>query len=660
MKKSDYRQRTIRNNILIMVVIGMLVMIVAFETFSYQMVSGLLNDNLSTRLGMQSEKTAMEMNDWLSEQANMVHSIGMALSYMGNTDRTAIENYLEKCLKENDSALMYYLCFEYNKSVLPADHSDLDLDPTERSWWIAAMEKGGLIYTEPYMDFASGKMIVSIAEPVKIDGKQAVVLADITIDTMVGITATLSESEDMSAFLLTEDGSVIAHDNEEYLPKEEGNTILTEEIDGIDISSEGITTFKDYDGQNKYLSVSKVDETGWIFGIMENTSVAKAKTGRTLVTFLILGTVILLIMTIWIVLAVSRMLKPLATMKAFVKEKVIGIENCEPMKSEVSEIAYLLTQLQEKFINVISQTKKEAGMMTERMTGVEERVTDIHKNISETSAFIEKTGDNIGAQTKAIDSINTNCRYVFEGIEDLAKNAQNVAERANEIIVRVEDAVPNIIRSKKDAVSIAEQSGAGLTQAISEAAVINEIEDITIAIQAISAKTNLLALNASIEAARAGDAGKGFAVVAEEIKELSDSTRDEIDKINQVVAEAMNSVEKLSEKSEEILTFLNGTVMADYDQLEKLALSYKEDAGYYSEISSNLGAESEELSAAIQSIVETVESITESQNEVNEAMENVTNNLSEISKNSENVARETSETLVSSKSLSDTVDRFHV
>lgn len=60
--------------------------------------------------------------------------------------------------------MMYYVCFEYNKSVILADHSTIELDPTTRDWWKACMEKKSLIYTEPYVDAVTKKVVVSIAE----------------------------------------------------------------------------------------------------------------------------------------------------------------------------------------------------------------------------------------------------------------------------------------------------------------------------------------------------------------------------------------------------------------------------------------------------------------------------------------------------------------
>lgn len=659
-KRGETKQKTIKNSILMIVVTGMLLTILLFEGFSYKIVSNLLKENLSTRLEMQSEQTAKEMDDWLAKQSDILHSMGTALSYMGSTEKDEVENYLEKCLAENDSALMYYLCFEYNKSVFPANHAKIDLDPTTRGWWIAAMETKGMVYTAPYMDYASGKMVVSIAEPVTVAGKQAVILADITIDTMVEITSSLSKELESSAFLLTENGDVVAHENKEFLPKEEGNTNLVDQIKGLDIKSKKITTFKDYDGKTKYLSVAMIPQTGWVFGVTENTSVAGKRTIKTIIIFLILGMVILAIMAIYLVTMVSRMLKPLATMKSFIKEKVIGTENCITNDSEVAEISYLISQLQEKFIDVISRTKYEASNMTDKMDAIEYKISDMHLRLSETNTFVLETSENIGNQTEAITDINDNCRYVFNEIEELSSNVKGVAERANEIIVRVEGLAKEFEQDKQNVMNVATQSEVDLSNALQEVEVISEVANITKSIQAIAEQTNLLALNASIEAARAGEAGKGFAVVAEEIKKLSESTSNEIVKIDQLISDVTGSVAKLSEKSSQILEFLDGTVLADYNKIEELVKKYRGDAGYYSDISHSLEMQSNELSNAIQIIVEHVEDIAHSQNDVNRAVKNITDNLTHISDNSEMVANETSEALHSSKNLSETVENFHV
>lgn len=177
---------------------------------------------------------------------------------------------------------------------------------------------------------------------------------------------------------------------------------------------------------------------------------------------------------------------------------------------------------------------------------------------------------------------------------------------------------------------------------------------------AIAEQTNLLALNASIEAARAGEAGKGFAVVADEIKNLSNTTGSEIEKVNQLVGKVMESVNKLSTASNKIIAFLDEIVLKDYDKLEKLAGSYKEDADYYVEVSNVLGTHIDNLSTSIVNINQIIETIDASQKELNGAVQSVNDNLQMITNASENVSSETKDVMKSVTSLQETVEQFNL
>lgn len=203
--------------------------------------------------------------------------------------------------------------------------------------------------------------------------------------------------------------------------------------------------------------------------------------------------------------------------------------------------------------------------------------------------------------------------------------------------------VPELLEDKKNAIHITMDSKKNLESAIEETKEIEKIIEVSEAISAIAEQTNLLALNASIEAARAGDSGKGFAVVAEEIKKLSTTTGDEIDKVNTMVNRVMESVHKLSGASNKIIAFLDEIVLKDYDKLETLAASYKEDANYYAKISNVLGTHIESLNASVTNINQIIETIDVSQKEPDNAVQSVNNNLQMITNASENVSAETND-----------------
>lgn len=626
-------------------------------------------DGISTKDIMVSgekdllEKTASTtsnvISEWLEEQADIVHTMRNALAYMDKKDTEAIMNYLELNLAENENALMYYCCFAYDKGVFPADHSELDLNPTERDWWKQAIAENGLIFTAPYTDFATGQMIVSIAEPLTIEGEQAVILADITIDKLIEVTRGMAEDQDTETFLLAGDGSVITHENQDFLPKEEGNTILTEKVN-IDLESTKADIFEDYDGQEKYAAVQSVERVGWKLGVLQDTTLIRNQILRRILFSALVGLILMVVMCVLLNVVIRRLLKPMGVMKSFIRQKVIGEENCVAQRNEVDEIRYLLQELEDNFISVIKQTKMESDTIHDKMQDASSKVASMSGNIMEISATMEETGANVDSQTESMQSIGQTCNEAAETVGGLVKNIQEMALRSQDVTKKVDQFVPELLQGKDRAIKTAEESRVRLQKAIEETKVIKQIEEVSVAIEEIASQTNLLALNASIEAARAGTAGKGFAVVADEIKNLSENTAEEINKVNNLTAKVLENVQELSEESEHILVFIDETVMQDYGRLEMVAKNYREDAGYYTEVSEDLEAKVKEFSISIQNINGIIDEVVRAQTELSEAMGSVNDNLQEITYSSERVSGETKGVLDRVGILQGTVNRFHM
>lgn len=650
---------SIKGRIILYAALSMILIIAVTAVINSIVLSEALKASEHSVLAAEAEGTGDIIDEWLVGQANIVETMKNALEKMHKDDPEAIMDFLEVNLEKNDAALMYYCCFGYNGGVLPADHSSLDLDPTTRGWWTEAIAKGGLIYTAPYTDFATGQMIVSIAVPCQIDGEQAVVLADITIDNLIEIVKNVSTDESIQTFLLAEDNSVITHENEAYLPKEEGNTILTDVLQ-VNLESRDIVTFTDYDGVKKYCIVRTVETTGWKMGITQNTSVIGGKVSSNLVFPLIADIVLLVLSIIVLNIVVSVMLKPLSGLKKFVKEKVIGNQYCKTEKSEVKEISYLKEELENRVISTIRKTQQETVHIQGMVSGTNAHVSKMNGNIMEISAIMEETGASVAGQTQSIGDIDDTCKDVTLAIDELAERAQTITSRAKEIIERVEQMVPEVLEDKENAIKVTVDSRAKLKTAIEETKVIGQIVEVSQAISEIAGQTNLLSLNASIEAARAGEAGRGFAVVAEEIKKLSETTGREIDKVNALTEKVLRSVGALSEASNHIITFLDEIVLKDYDMLETLADNYKEDADYYAQVSSMLSENTKELRSSIANINEILGTINLSQKELDMAVQSVNENLQEITYASETVSEETQDVMNSISSLQTTIQQFQV
>ena len=650
-------RKTIKGKITVQTIMYLLVALVICELVSVVTLNANMTSQSKLYINAEAQTNAGVVNEWLIEQGNIAHTITNAVAFMNTKDPDTIMNYLEKNLSENKDALMYYVCFGYDGGVLPADHSKLDLDPTTRDWWKQAIAKNGLIYTAPYKDFASGNMIVTVAEPLKIQGEQAVFLADIALETLTNQVKKVSADENLQGFLLDADGAVVSHENEDFLPKEEGNTILS---DALNTDVCNVSELRDYDGRMKFVSTASVDATGWTFGVTEDKAVITKQIARNVIIVIALGLVMLIVVTVMTAVSVRKSLAPMETMKKFVKEKVIGTQICHKQKNEIEEIRYLIQEMEDKFIGVIRQTKAESDNIHERMQGTNNKVVSINENIMEIGAAMEETGANIDSQTANITMINEACGSAAQSIIHLADEAQEMAANAKEVACRVERMAKELLEDKESATQVAAESKERMQKAMQGAEVIGEIANVSSAIQEIASQTNLLALNASIEAARAGEAGKGFAVVAEEIKKLSEDTGEEISKVNDLTAKVFESVKALSRESNAVLEFINGTVMSDYNKLETLVTEYQKDTGYYNQASESIGASAESVRDSVDSINEMIDSISMAQKELSDAATSVNENLQKITYSSENMSQDTKEVLESVNSLQETMQSFQV
>lgn len=652
---------TLTSTVIIIVAVAMIAL-----SFTMLMVSG-ANLDSSAQEGLQAKANlhAEQISAWLSNEKTMTEGIRDAIYALG-TDKPTREQMSQVLISTatgRDELLNIYIGQETK------DHLQLDpnaevpegYDPTARGWYIAAKEAKGTIVTDPYMDVLIGGMCVTVATPIYFNDQLfGVIGADYTLNTISDITNAATTGEDVYGFLADTAGNYVIHPNSAWLPGEDVATSVAQvmpELQGA-ISSPGseVVSAVDYDGKDTYFATGTVPACNWVFGIAAlKSSVTGPLNIMLLVSIGLFAVTVALVIFLMLVL-VKKNLKPVEDMEKFVIDNLIEDESVLKNKKEVDNIRYLIGVLKDRFLLTVDKTRDESILIESMMSDAHDKIGSMNEDITTISAAMEETGSNVDTQTSAIEDISATCNDVSIAVDNLAREAQDMARKAHDIQVHVQEMVPSIIRNKNSALEITKESREKLEKAIEGAKIIEEIVGVSQSIQAIANQTNLLALNASIEAARAGETGKGFAVVASEIGTLAQSTSNEIDKVNDLTDKVIASVEALSGESNSILEFIDSKVMKDYEGLETLANDYDRDASYYSNVSSDLGASAEELTASIETINSILSSIGDSQEEVNKAVQEVNSTLQNIASNSDTIAGETDDVLRSIQDLKATVN----
>lgn len=138
----------------------------------------------------------------------------------------------------------------------------------------------------------------------------------------------------------------------------------------------------------------------------------------------------------------------------------------------------------------------------------------------------------------------------------------------------------------------------------------DQVNSLTHAILGISSQTNLIALNASVEAARAGEAGKGFAVVAEEIRQLAASSNDTASRIQKVNAAVTHAVYNLSENAQNLVNYIEESIMKEFLSFVASGQQYQNDAAYIRRVMAEFNAGTDRLKCSMAEIVASIETIT--------------------------------------------------
>lgn len=266
---------------------------------------------------------------------------------------------------------------------------------------------------------------------------------------------------------------------------------------------------------------------------------------------------------------------------------------------------------------VITPIKATVDTLQESSQKLDEVTGEVLKRTRTSGESARGLSTLAGSLSRAIQKVANNAAIINSSAADIKGDVRDMAEecsaimdyssamkiRANEMEAAAQTNTEVIQKKAADILVV-------LEEAIENSKSVNQVNKLTKDIVEISSTTNLIALNASIEAVRAGEAGKGFAVVAAEIKSLASScseTAGRIQEVNQVVT---NAVHNLSKHSQDMADYLSETILTEFQEFVHSGRQYKEDADYVKEVIDAFNSRTDRLRNSMTEIADSIESIT--------------------------------------------------
>lgn len=676
------RIRTIKGKMIFVVTLVITLALLASGVVAALIAKGKVMDSFEQQLTSTAEKSAQNVNAWIEKEIANVESAAKDIGILNIKDKSQVMSVLStRVLGITDIVMDYYVGFE-NKDVFFASGTEPPegFYCTQRDWYKQAKEKKAAIVSEPYVDAITGKMVITIAYPIRYKADiKGVAGADILLDEVIKLVEDNNSNENGYGFLVDSNNRFITHKNEEYLPSEDKQVLFHEVSDGIyadlaaELSDNNIVTKeqKDYDGQSKFISVSKIETAGWTVGY----TVPSSEITKGILPLIIAIVVVSLIGVIIVVLAINivirKLFRPIDQLKTFASgdfrdEKEIAKDNknksavSKEFKDEVEEISYASKTIRKQIRDTLIGTKNETNNVNiavkeakENVGNLNEQIGSINGSVKEIFEFAKNTTESTKEANEIINEINGAVESVANKASEASTTSFDISERANNMMKKSLD-------SKEKANTMYKNTNENLIKSIEESKDVEQIQILSESILDIIGQTSLLALNASIEANRAGEAGKGFAVVAEEIKNLSEDSAQAVDKIKEVCNRVVESVHNLSNNSLNLLKFVDEKLTKDYDFMVETAKQYKDDATYFRDMSSDLGSTSQELAAAINNVVQIINNINNLNSEIADKTQQVNLNTISANDNSNKVLNEIVELNNSCIKLQEIIKTFRI
>ncbi|HCT5131648.1 TPA: methyl-accepting chemotaxis protein [Aeromonas hydrophila] len=588
------RGKLLATSLGVVLLMASLLGIVAFHTLKSRTMSAIQSEAVN-----YGHAYSVAIGDWMADRKNTVHAL---VNLIADNPQAELVPHLKQAYTSGGFGLTY---FGSTQGVMTRQDPSLNTgnyDPRERPWYQDAVKAGQLIVTAPYVSVTMQKLVVTLSEPVLHQGELVgAVGANLALDKLIDEVLAMQVQGEGYAMLLDSSGLIVGHPNKELALKQIGE--LSPDLSAATFQQWGRENNELHaatlDGRDVLLAVQPVPGTDWLLAMVMYRDVLEAPLATLLWQLVGLTLVLMLVFSALLTAMFKYLFADLGRVAGALHDIAHG---------EGDLTVHIDTRSQDE----VGQLAESFNQFVARLHGIVSRLRDVTVELAAQSraqaAGAQSRSQRVRQQQDEIVMVATAVTEMASATQEIAGNAEFAATTSGDAVKLAVAGQSQVGQSQRSITGLADEV-ADASQIIVELdAHAQKISGILATISGIAEQTNLLALNAAIEAARAGEQGRGFAVVADEVRVLSRRTHDSTDEIQQMI-ETLQQTTRRAVSGMETSRQLAGTSVEDAESANLSLGQINEAIGAISDMATQIAAAAEEQTSVTSEISRNTENI---------------------------------------------------
>lgn len=643
-----------------------LLMIVSKNTINSNTQSTVLD--LVESYGLMIEKTV----DNINESMNYFTSSHQVLEFITSNEnkQDILENINEYVSRDN--AIEDLSILNKDGIVLISSNSSLIGNNLSNETYIAntisktASTQSGIIESSSTKNF-----VIKFANPVVSNSNEltGIVLATVNLEKISSSINNVDvlNTESGYAYMVDEAGNMIYHPTASKIGIPVENSIIKEVVkriqNGEKLDKEVVTY--DYNNAIKYAGYKIIPQNNWVLVITaDQNEVLKPINDMTLESLKSSIFIAFLLVIIGYLFSLT-LTRPINSITKVVKKTSSldltadkSYHKYMKKSDEIGQMSNAIHEMRKTIRQMINNIDEASKNISDNALSLNKIANDVNESTNDNSATAQQLSAGMEQTAAATEQINDEVTNIQDGTKEISDKTSVGNNLSSELTQRAVKLKKDTLISSDASKKIYEVVKNNTEEAIEQSKEVENIGILAKSIMEIADETSLLSLNASIEAAKAGEMGKGFAVVASEIRKLADESTQIVNNITDVVQKVVNAVENITENSKQTLEFLDKKVLKDYDNFVKISTQYSDDAILLNETMDTIYESTNKLEENIQVISDSIAMVNATITEAAIGSSDVAEKNTKIVSATSQVYNMAQQSLKYSEILNDIVNKF--